>query len=219
MNPSNRALVVFSGGQDSTTCLLLARQEFGPANVEALSFAYGQRHAIELERARFICEQLQVPQTLLRLDSLGQITHNALMDAGAEIQRQGALPNTFVAGRNALFLLYAAIFASERNLGTIYLGVSQTDYSGYPDCRDVFVKSMNVSLNLALGRDFDVRTPLMYRTKKETWALADELGGLELVRDHSHSCYRGVAGGCHDCPSCRLREESLRDYLAERAGV
>lgn len=210
------ALVIFSGGQDSTTCLFQAIAEFGAANVQAITFAYGQRHAIELERAAWIAQDLGVKQTVLDLSLISTITNNALMDENAQIDVSGSLPNTFVDGRNALFLLYAAIYAKSQNIKTIFVGVCETDFSGYPDCRDVFVKSMNVSLNLAMAYDFNIRTPLMYLTKKETWALADKLGAFDYIRQHTHTCYLGVDGGCHECPSCQLREKGLREYLAER---
>ncbi|XXQ67991.1 7-cyano-7-deazaguanine synthase QueC [Neisseriaceae bacterium B1] len=213
----NQALVIFSGGQDSTTCLLQAIAEYGAQNVQAITFAYGQRHHIELERAAWIARDLGVPQTVLDLSLISSITHNALMDDNAEIQVSGSLPNTFVDGRNALFLLYAAIYAKSQQIYDIFIGVCETDFSGYPDCRDVFVKSMNVSLNLAMAYDFNIRTPLMYLTKKETWALADKLGKLDYIREHTHTCYLGIDGGCHECPSCVLREKGLVQYLAERA--
>lgn len=211
-----QALVIFSGGQDSTTCLFQAIAECGAANVQTITFAYGQRHDIELERAAWIAQDLGVKQTVLDLSLISAITNNALMDKNATIDVSGSLPNTFVDGRNALFLLYAAIYAKSQNIHTIFIGVCETDFSGYPDCRDVFVKSMNVTLNLAMAYDFNIRTPLMYLTKKETWALADKLGALDYIRQHTHTCYLGVAGGCHECPSCILREKGLAEYLSEQ---
>lgn len=211
-----QALVIFSGGQDSTTCLFQAIAECGAANVQTITFAYGQRHDIELERAAWIAQDLGVKQTVLDLSLISAITNNALMDKNATIDVSGSLPNTFVDGRNALFLLYAAIYAKSQNIRDIFVGVCETDFSGYPDCRDVFVKSMNVTLNLAMAYDFNIRTPLMYLTKKETWALADKLGALDYIRQHTHTCYLGVAGGCHECPSCILREKGLAEYLSEQ---
>lgn len=211
-----KALVIFSGGQDSTTCLFQAMAEWGKENVEVITFAYGQRHAIELERAAWIAQDLGIKQTVLDLSLISSITHNALMDETAEIDASGSLPNTFVDGRNALFLLYAGIYAKSQNMHTIFVGVCETDFSGYPDCRDVFVKSMNVTLNLAMDYDFDIRTPLMYLTKKDTWALADKLGAFDYIQQHTHTCYLGVVGGCHECPSCVLREKGLQAYLVER---
>lgn len=217
---NEKALVIFSGGQDSTTCLLQAIQTYGRDNVQALTFHYGQRHAIELERARWIAQNLGVQQTELDLSLMKHITHNALMEEGAEIQTaDNGMPNTFVDGRNALFLLYAAIFAKGQNIKHIIVGVCETDFSGYPDCRDVFVKSMNVTLNLAMDYAFQIHTPLMYLTKAQTWALADELGCLDYIHEQTHTCYNGVVGGCGECPSCVLRERGLQEYLAAKHAV
>ena len=166
-NHNRKALVIFSGGQDSTTCLIQAIAEYGVENVETLTFQYGQRHAIELEKARWIANDLGVKQTLIDTSVIKAITHNALMDANANIeQKDGELPNTFVDGRNALFLLYAAIYAKGQGIHDIITGVCETDFSGYPDCRDVFVKSMNVTLNLAMDYPFNLKTPLMYLTTR-----------------------------------------------------
>ncbi len=218
MTPPAKAAVIFSGGQDSTTCLFLAMREFGREHVEAISFQYGQRHQIELDKARWIAEDLGVRQTLIDASVIKTITHNALLDAEVPItQGEDGLPNTFVDGRNAVFLLHAAIHAKAQGIRTLYIGVCETDFSGYPDCRDVFIKSMNVTLNLAMDYAFDIRTPLMYLTKEETWALADELGAFDYIRQHTHTCYEGVEGGCGHCPSCVLRERGLRTYLQRRA--
>ena len=211
-----KALVIFSGGQDSTTCLFQAIKEFGKENVEVVTFQYGQRHVIELEKAEWIAKDVGVKQTLIDTSVIKAITTNALMQEGTEIQQEGDKPNTFVDGRNALFLLYAAIYAKGQGISTIYTGVCETDFSGYPDCRDVFVKSMNVTMNLAMDYNFNIRTPLMYLTKKETWKLADDLGVFDYILEHTHTCYLGVKGGCHTCPSCVLREKGLNEYLAER---
>lgn len=215
-----QALVIFSGGQDSTTCLFQAMQQYGAENVQAITFAYGQRHGIELERAASIAQELGIRQTVLDLSLITAITHNALTDAQAAIQTDAqGMPNTFVDGRNALFLLYAAIYAKSQNIRDIFIGVCETDFSGYPDCRQIFVQSMNVTLNLAMAYDFRLHTPLMYLTKKQTWALADELGVLDYIRTRTHTCYLGVDGGCHECPSCVLRERGLAEYLAEKSAA
>ena len=215
-----QALVVFSGGQDSTTCLFQAMQQYGAENVQAITFAYGQRHGIELERAASIARELGIRQTVLDLSLITAITHNALTDAQAAIETDAqGMPNTFVDGRNALFLLYAAIYAKSQNIRDIFIGVCETDFSGYPDCRQIFVQSMNVTLNLAMAYDFRLHTPLMYLTKKQTWALADELGVLDYIRMRTHTCYLGVDGGCHECPSCVLRERGLAEYLAEKSAA
>ncbi|MBI0182163.1 7-cyano-7-deazaguanine synthase QueC [Snodgrassella alvi] len=220
MKQYSKALVIFSGGQDSTTCLLQAIAAYGRENVQTITFQYGQRHAIELEKARWIAQDLGVAQTVMDLSLLQSITHNALMDKQQAIEAPAeGLPNTFVDGRNALFLLYAAIFAKGQGIHDVIAGVCETDFSGYPDCRNVFVQSMNVTLNLAMDYEFRLITPLMYLDKAQTWALADELGYLDYVRKHTHTCYDGIEGGCGKCPSCVLRERGLQAYLAQKTGV
>ncbi|AKO45059.1 7-cyano-7-deazaguanine synthase QueC [[Haemophilus] ducreyi] len=214
---SHKAIVIFSGGQDSTTCLFQAIQEFKRENVEVITFQYGQRHSIELEKAAWIAQDLGIKQTVIDTSVIKAITTNALITE-ATIKQDGDKPNTFVDGRNALFLLYTAIYAKGQGIQTIFTGVCETDFSGYPDCRDIFIKSMNVTLNLAMDYNFNIRTPLMYLTKKQTWTLADQLGAFEYVRKHTHTCYLGVEGGCHTCPSCLLREKGLNEYLAEKSG-
>ncbi len=213
---TKKALVIFSGGQDSTTCLLQAINEYGSEHVEAITFVYGQRHDIELRQAEWIAKDLAIKQHVLDISSLGQITNNALMDKDQTINQgdNNHYPNTFVDGRNALFILMAAIYAKSQQISDIILGVCETDFSGYPDCRDIFIKSMNVSINLAMDYTFNLKTPLMYLTKAETWALADQLGYLDYIRQHTHTCYYGVKGGCGKCPSCLLRDKGLQAYLS-----
>lgn len=218
-NYNRKAIVIFSGGQDSTTCLFQAISEYGKENVETMTFQYGQRHSIELEKAKWIAQDLGVKQTFIDTSVIKAITHNALMDENVHIeQKDNKLPNTFVDGRNALFLLYAAIYAKGQGIQDIITGVCETDFSGYPDCRDVFIKSMNVTLNLAMDYQFNIKTPLMYLTKAQTWQLADELGVLDYVRNYTHTCYEGVNGGCGQCPSCILRDKGLTEYLAQKGG-
>ncbi len=218
-NYNRKAIVIFSGGQDSTTCLFQAIAEYGKENVETITFQYGQRHSIELEKAKWIAQDLGVKQTFIDTSVIKAITHNALMDENVHIeQKDNKLPNTFVDGRNALFLLYAAIYAKGQGIQDIITGVCETDFSGYPDCRDVFIKSMNVTLNLAMDYQFNIKMPLMYLTKAQTWQLADELGVLDYVRNYTHTCYEGVDGGCSQCPSCILRDKGLKEYLAQKDG-
>lgn len=218
-NYNRKAIVIFSGGQDSTTCLFQAIAEYGKENVETMTFQYGQRHSIELEKAKWIAQDLGVKQTFIDTSVIKAITHNALMDENVHIeQKDNTLPNTFVDGRNALFLLYAAIYAKGQGIQDIITGVCETDFSGYPDCRDMFIKSMNVTLNLAMDYQFNIKTPLMYLTKAQTWQLADELGVLDYVRNYTHTCYEGVDGGCSQCPSCILRDKGLKEYLAQKGG-
>ena len=216
MMRNDRALVIMSGGQDSTTCLAQAVQMRGAAAVSCITFQYGQRHAREVAVARAVAEHFGVSEhRVIDLAWYSQITNNALLDPATEIhQAEGAAcPNTVVDGRNMLFLLVAAIYAKSRDIRDLIIGVSETDYSGYPDCRDVFVKSCNETLNLAMDYPFRVLTPLMGLTKEETWALADSLGVLEYVAEHTLTCYNGVIGaGCGVCPSCELRRRGYEAY-------
>ena len=211
------ALVVFSGGQDSTTCLFWALERF--AKVEAVTFDYGQRHSQEIECAKKICADLGVKQTILDMSLLGQLTENALTRDNIEVKagEEGRLPSTFVDGRNMLFLTFAGVAAKQKGLRNIVTGVCETDFSGYPDCRDIFIKSLNVSLNLAMDYSFVIHTPLMWIDKAETWELADKMGKLEYVRDNTLTCYNGIMGaGCGECPACKLRNNGLKKYLARR---
>lgn len=220
MLQQRKALVIFSGGQDSTTCLVQAIAQYGVNHVEAISFNYGQRHAIELERAKYIADDLGICQTVIDTSVIKQTTHNALIDDNIDVkstQQGDKYPNTFVDGRNALFLLLAGCYAKQKQISDIIIGVCETDFSGYPDCRDVFVKSMNVTMNLAMDYSFNIITPLMYLTKAQTWALADELGYLDYIKQHTHTCYNGVINGCGQCPSCILRENGLTEYLHLKA--
>lgn len=205
-----KALVVFSGGQDSTTCLFWAKQQF--SHVEAVTFAYGQRHDAEIEVAKEIATELDVPHHILDLSLLGQLTSNALTRHDLDIDNAD-VPNTFVDGRNHLFLSFAAVMAKQLGMHHIVTGVCETDFSGYPDCRDQFIKSLNVTLSLAMDYPFVIDTPLMWLDKKETWALADELGAFDYVKERTLTCYNGVIGsGCGECPACKLRQNGLTAY-------
>lgn len=218
MNTRNRdkALVVFSGGQDSTTCLLWALKRY--KEVVTVSFDYGQRHKAELDCAKQIAEKLGVEWQVLDMSLLNQLAPNSLTReeilVDSEAPEEGP-PNSVVDGRNMLFLTFAAVFAKQRGITDLITGVSQSDFSGYPDCRDVFIKSLNATLNLAMDATFCIETPLMWIDKADTWHLAEELGGLELVRNMTLTCYNGIKGdGCGKCPSCRLRKRGYEEYLA-----
>ena len=215
MNP-NKALVVFSGGQDSTTCLFWAKKHF--EEVYALSFLYGQKHVKEVEIARGIARKAEVHFDVMDVPLIGQLGKNSLTDTSIpmdETKPEDTFPNTFVPGRNLFFLSIAAVYARERGIRHLVTGVSQTDFSGYPDCRDSFIKSLNVTLNLSMDEQFVIHTPLMWIDKAQTWALADELGVLDLVRHETLTCYNGIPGdGCGHCPACKLRREGLEKYLA-----
>ncbi|QQK75304.1 7-cyano-7-deazaguanine synthase QueC [Salicibibacter cibarius] len=208
------AVVVFSGGQDSTTCLFWALERF--EKVYAVTFAYGQRHDDEIEVAKEIAADVGVEHEVLDMDLLNQLAPNALTRGDIEVNEgeDGEVPNTFVPGRNLLFFSFAAIFGEQRGAKHIVTGVCETDYSGYPDCRDGFVKSLNVTLNLAIDETFVLHTPLMWLDKAETWKLADDLGRLNYIREYTLTCYHGIRGnGCGECPACKLRRRGLETYL------
>lgn len=219
MNMNNRnkasALVVFSGGQDSTTCLLWALDRY--KEVVAVSFDYGQRHKAELECAKEIAKALKVEWHVLDMALLNQLAPNSLTRENIEVDVKAPednVPNSVVDGRNMLFLTFAAVFAKQRGITDIITGVSQSDFSGYPDCRDVFIKSLNTTLNLAMDYTFCIETPLMWIDKADTWKLADDLGGLSLVHDKTLTCYNGIKGdGCGNCPSCTLRRKGYEEFL------
>ena len=217
MDPT-RALVVLSGGQDSTTCLFWARRHF--REVWALTFDYGQKHRAEVDLARRLAEKAGARWEAMSVPLVGQLGHNALTDSSLLMDEEkpaGGPPNTFVPGRNLFFLAIAAVYARERGISHLVTGVSQTDFSGYPDCRDSFIRSLNVTLNLAMDEQFVIDTPLMWLDKAQTWALADELGVLDVVRYETLTCYNGVVGdGCGHCPACHLRREGLEKYLKQK---
>ncbi len=214
------ALVVFSGGQDSTTCLFWAKKHF--AKVHALSFLYGQKHQLEVEIAGSLAREAGVEWECMDVSFISRLsTGCSLTDTSLPIEEQKsddqAYPTTFVPGRNLFFLSIAAVKARELGIHHLVTGVSQTDFSGYPDCRDSFIKSLNVTLNLAMDDQFVIHTPLMWIDKKQTWQMADELGVLDLIRHRTLTCYNGIPGdGCGHCPACRLRSEGLSQYLASR---
>jgi 7-cyano-7-deazaguanine synthase len=213
----DKAIVVFSGGQDSTTCLFWAMKQF--REVEVVTFDYNQRHRLEIECAKNIAEELGVKHHLLDMSLLNQLAPNALTRDDIEVKdgEDGGLPSTFVPGRNLLFLSFAGILARQVNAKHIITGVCETDFSGYPDCRDVFIKSLNVTLNLSMDDGFVIHTPLMWLDKAETWKLADELGALDFVREKTLTCYNGIiADGCGECPACKLRMNGLDTYLTSK---
>ena len=229
---SRKALVLFSGGQDSTTCLAWALDRY--AEVETLAFDYGQRHRIELDCRNTVRASIaaQFPawaaklgaDHLLDLSLLGQISDTALTSERAiELQANG-LPNTFVPGRNLLFLTFAATLAYRRGASVLVGGMCETDFSGYPDCRDNTMKALQVALSLGLDAPMTLETPLMFIDKAATWRLAEQLGGPALVKlivEETHTCYLGERGelhawghGCGHCPACELRAKGFEGYRA-----
>ncbi|WP_017727512.1 7-cyano-7-deazaguanine synthase QueC [Halalkalibacterium ligniniphilum] len=216
---NNKAVVVFSGGQDSTTCLFWALKQFD--EVATVTFDYGQRHKAEIECAKEIAAKLGVSFRVLDMSLLNQLSANALTRDDIEVKpgKDGELPSTFVEGRNHLFLSFAAVYAKQIDARHIVTGVCETDFSGYPDCRDVFIKSLNVTLNLAMDDQFVIHTPLMWLDKAQTWELADKLGALEFIREKTLTCYNGVKGdGCGECPACDLRRRGLETYEKQKQG-
>ena len=218
MSKPTKAVVVLSGGQDSTTCLFWAKKKY--EEVIALSFDYGQKHSDELICAKEICKKYGVEHHILDMALLNQLAPNSLTRADIEVDKEApetGTPNSFVDGRNMLFLTFAAVFAKQRDIHVLVTGVSQSDFSGYPDCRHVFITSLETTLTLAMDYEFEVITPLMWIDKKETWKMADDLGVFDVIRQETLTCYNGVRGdGCGDCPACRLRRRGMEAYLSER---
>lgn len=209
-----KAIVVFSGGQDSTTCLFWALQTF--KEVEAVTFNYQQRHVAEIECAKEIAKELNVKHHILDMSLLNHLAPNALTRDDIEVKagENDELPSTFVPGRNLLFLSFAGILANQVGAKHLITGVCETDFSGYPDCRDNFIKSLNVTLNLAMDEHLVIHTPLMWLDKAETWKMADEMGKLEYVRTKTLTCYNGIKGdGCGTCPACQLRSNGYQKYM------
>lgn len=233
-----RALVLFSGGQDSTTCLAHALSHY--AHVETLGFDYGQRHSVELQARQTVLQRLRWqfphwaarlgPDHVLNVDVIGQIGGSSLTEDVAIAMQQDGLPNTFVPGRNLLFMTLAGALAYRRGLQVLVTGVSEADFSGYPDCRDDTMKAMQLALNLGLERRLRISTPLMWRDKAAVWQLAFELGGqalIDLIVQDSHTCYQGTrtphawGAGCGQCPACQLRAsgwERWHQPLPQQAG-
>ena len=232
MSAHTQALVLFSGGQDSTTCLAWALERY--KRVETVGFDYGQRHRVELDCRLTILQKIRkdFPQWagklgddhLLDLGLLGQISDTALTDDKAIAFEKSGLPNTFVPGRNLIFFTFAAALAYRRSISVLVGGMCETDYSGYPDCRDDTLKALQVTLGLGLDARYVIETPLMWIDKARTWQLAEQLGGaalVELLRTGTHSCYLGERDtlhdwgyGCGKCPACELRARGWAQYRA-----
>lgn len=213
------AVVIFSGGQDSTTCLFWAMERF--KNVVAVTFDYGQRHIAEIECARAITAELGIEHHVLDMALLNQLAPNSLtrkdIPVDESIPDGETTPNSLVEGRNMLFITFAAILAKTKNIRHLVTGVCETDFSGYPDCRNVFIQSLNVTLNLSMDYQYVIHTPLMWLDKAQTWELADKMGRLEYIRTKTLTCYNGIIGdGCGHCPACTLRRNGLEKYVTCR---
>ncbi|MFZ6711221.1 7-cyano-7-deazaguanine synthase QueC [Undibacterium sp. TC9W] len=230
LTTKDRALVLFSGGQDSATCLAWALSHY--SHVETIGFDYGQRHAIELSVRPVLIEKMRQfsPEWQSRLGEdhmidlglISQLSHTAMTeDIAIEMQENG-LPNTFVPGRNLMFMMTAATLAYRRGLNVLVGGMCETDFSGYPDCRDDTMKALQVALNLGMNTRLKLETPLMWINKAQTWQLAEQLGGnalVDLIREDTHTCYLGQRGdmhpwghGCGTCPACALRARGYEFY-------
>lgn len=233
--PSDQALVLLSGGQDSTTCLAWALNKY--QKIETIGFNYGQRHDVEMRCREDVLERIPrlkkswngilIEDHIVDLNGFGKIAETALTSDADIVFDSNGLPNTFVPGRNLAFLTCAAAVAYRRGINHIVLGVCETDFSGYPDCRDDTVKAMQVALNLGMESEFCLHTPLMRMDKTQTWALADQIGGkalLELILEYTHTCYLGNRDnrfdwgyGCGDCPACTLRAKGWKQFMDQVA--
>ncbi len=234
--PSDGALVLFSGGQDSTVCLALALERY--THVETMGLDYGQRHDVEMECRQHVREEIAArfpawrprlgPDHVIDIASFGAIGDTALTSETEITMLASGLPNTFVPGRNLVFFVYAAALGYRRNLRVLVGGMCETDYSGYPDCREATLKALQEAIRLGTEIDFTIETPLMERTKAETWALADELGGkplIDLIIEQTHTCYQGERGvrhdwgyGCGTCPACELRAGGFTEWQSGASG-
>jgi 7-cyano-7-deazaguanine synthase len=207
-----KALVVLSGGQDSTTCLYWAINKFGSDAVETVTFDYGQRHRIELDCASTISAKAGVRNTRLPIDTFEALGGTSITDLHVEVESSldpiTQLPNTFVPGRNLIFLTYAAALAYQRGIRHLVTGVAQTDYSGYPDCREETITALVKTINLGMETDVQIHTPLMHLSKRETVELAKNVGALEAMAD-THTCYNGQRPPCGECPACVLRAKGF----------
>ncbi len=211
---NTQALVVLSGGQDSTTCLYWALDKFGSDAVEAITFDYGQRHRVELGCAARVAEFAGVSHTVMPIDTFAALGGNALTDQNIGVQKDADietdLPNTFVPGRNIVFLTFAAAYAWQRNIEHLVTGVAQTDYSGYPDCRQETIEALQLTIRLGMASNVVIHTPLMSLSKKETVLLARDLGALEAMA-LTHTCYDGRRPPCGECPACVLRARGFNE--------
>lgn len=210
----DKALVVLSGGQDSTTCLYWAIDRFGANAVDSVTFDYGQRHRVELECAKAVAAFAGVGNTCLPIDTFAALGGDALTDSDIDVESgtdtETGLPNTFVPGRNLIFLTYAAAYAYQRKIDHLVTGVAQTDYSGYPDCREATISALQQSLRLGMESDVTIHTPLMHLSKRETVLLARDLGALPAMA-LTHTCYNGARPPCGNCAACELRARGFAE--------
>ncbi len=211
-----KGLVVLSGGQDSTTCLYWAIDRFGRDKVHTITFDYGQRHRVELACAAKVAAHAGVSNVCLPIDTFNALGGDALTDADIEVSsaESSGLPNTFVPGRNIIFLTFAAAYAYQRDIRHLVTGVAQTDYSGYPDCREATIEALEETLRLGMEYDLTIHTPLMHLSKKQTVEMARDLGGLDAMA-LTHTCYNGKRPPCGQCPACKLRANGFAEARVE----
>lgn len=215
----SKAVVIFSGGQDSTTCLFTAINRFDV--VEAITFSYGQKHSVEIEQAKLICDHQKIKQTIINIDFLQTIVDSALTSNGnVNEKNEKGLPASFVPNRNQLFITLAHAYAQKIGADAIVTGVCQTDYSGYPDCREIFIRMIEQATNLGSDSKIRIAAPLMYLSKADIFKLAHEENCLGRVLEYSHTCYNGNRTnrhpwgyGCDDCPACELRKNGYNEFL------
>ena len=216
-----KAVVVLSGGQDSATCLALAVKKHGADRVAAITFEYGQRHSLETKYAKRLAKRFGIVlHKVVKMDFYRHLTSNALMSKDAPIEKKkgASCPTTVVEGRNAFFLLAAAVWAKEIGATEIYTGVSEADYSGYPDCRAAFIRSQQKTIRLALEWPVKIVTPFMHMSKSDEWALAERLGILNVIENETLTCYNGIPGaGCRKCPACKLRNRGYSEFKSRRS--
>ena len=216
-----KAAVVLSGGQDSATCLALAVKKHGADRVAAITFEYGQRHSLETKYAKRLAKRFGIVlHKVVKMDFYRHLTSNALMSKEAPIEKKkgASCPTTVVEGRNAFFLLAAAVWAKEIGATEIYTGVSEADYSGYPDCRAAFIRSQQKTIRLALEWPVKIVTPFMHMSKADEWALAERLGILNVIENETLTCYNGIPGaGCRKCPACKLRNRGYSEFKSRRS--
>jgi 7-cyano-7-deazaguanine synthase len=217
---TKKAIVVHSGGMDSTLCLSLAIEQYGAENVLSLSFTYGQRHSNELDQAKKICLDWNVDHTVLDIDCLNKITHNALTDSSVKIShKEGEVPNTLVVGRNGLMARIAAIHAHEIKAECIFVGVIEVEEanSGYRDCSRKYMDIIQAALRMDFdNQSFEIKTPIVYMTKKQTMELSYQMGNLQYLLENTITCYEGVIGaGCGKCPACSLRNDGIKEFMKD----
>ncbi|WP_024954162.1 7-cyano-7-deazaguanine synthase QueC [Sulfurospirillum arcachonense] len=221
VDKNGSALIVFSGGQDSTTCLGWAKNRF--EDVETLTFDYGQKHRVEIYQAKKIADAMNVNNFVLNINAFSQLNDSALIDGSLDIssshRTKPNLPASFVPNRNAIFFTLAHAYAQKLGINNIIVGINQTDYSGYPDCRQNFIEALEISLNLGSESDIKFHYPLMHLSKGETFKMSENEGILDMVIDESHTCYNGDHNtknewgyGCGECPACILRAKGWEDY-------